>query len=458
MKKIIAIAVVLAMCILPAWAILQDESAAVTENVTIRPESNYVVWVSTDPVPYQGMYGNALNFTSDPYNDVVRYVNMEITLADLKTSDGYTSSPVWNEPYYVVCLDGNENESINIRIVPVADNPLIFLDKGEYTFNIVSTNCSYVSVSDNGRNHESTNIKDGKGTIEIELSKTAALSVSGNYGGGEYVPWTEVYITYNIDPTPTSRPDVSSYNGTVTIQTDLGVWHKYTTNETITGQVHCSSWWGSTGMYIFEEGSAEEAAFVETVVNANLTKASTPMPEYVTISGKHAAIYTCYSGSRSEVSLGVRDSPSDPYEYRYYKVSDQIVSSFDTTPYRFYSTSDFKIGVKYDPSQVKYVALKYSDPYDSKPYIPLQSGKLYDLEWETAGEYELVAIMYDDCTSMAPLEIEIYTENVAQADDFGMVFAAVAIILCVIAFGILFISGRRPKWKEDAGLTESEEE
>ena len=66
--------------------------------------------------------------------------------------------------------------------------------------------------------------------------------------------------------------------------------------------------------------------------------------------------------------------------------------------------------------------------------------------------------MWDDTETMGPVEIDIYTENVAQADDYGMVFAAVAITLCVIAFGILFISGRRPKWKDNSGLTETEEE
>ena len=39
-----------------------------------------------------------------------------------------------------------------------------------------------------------------------------------------------------------------------------------------------------------------------------------------------------------------------------------------------------------------------------------------------------------------------------------MIFAVVAIVLCVMAFGILFLSGRRPKWGELEGLPSADTE
>ena len=464
MKRVIAIAVVLAMCMLPAAALLQDDSMAATENVTVRPHiSDYVVWVTTDKVTYpfdDYVYvNNPLFFSDNPYDDVVRYVNGEISFATLKTLDGYTTDG-WTGTHYVVCLEGYVTDNVDKRIVPVETAPLMFLDTGDYTYDIVDTNLSYVSVGDGGRNYESATIKEGKGTIEIELSKPAALQFSGNLSySGDWIPWTEAYITYNLDPVPTVRPDQSEFTDKATIQSNWGAWYKYTTETTFNGEVQRSSSWGKSNMYMFEEGSAEEADFVSNVIDKNLTGETVVPKNTITVENKRLVFYTCTDDDRSSIYLGVRPAGShDSYEYSSYNVSEEKVSKFDDTPYRFYSVSDYKIGVKYDTDNIKYVALRYPDPYDSRAFIPLESGKLYDLEWNTAGEYELVAVMWDDTETMGPVEIDIYTENVAQADDYGMVFAAVAITLCVIAFGILFISGRRPKWKDNSGLTETEED
>ena len=76
-----------------------------------------------------------------------------------------------------------------------------------------------------------------------------------------------------------------------------------------------------------------------------------------------------------------------------------------------------------------------------------------------AAEYELYAIPVSTSDStLQPIDIEIHTENVASPDSNGMMFAVVAIILCVIAFGILFLASRRPKWGEMEGLPSADTE
>jgi hypothetical protein len=97
--------------------------------------------------------------------------------------------------------------------------------------------------------------------------------------------------------------------------------------------------------------------------------------------------------------------------------------------------------------------------YDSASYgLYLASGRdlivipdnmVVELSTDISREYLLVFEPYVMNSSVAfEAEYKIYTEGLLEPDDNGTIFAVVTIGLCAVFFGLLFISGRKPKWKD----------
>ena len=423
-------------------------------------------------LPGQNYRGEAY-FTQNPYDEVVKYVNDEITLDELKTKCGYTTSRVAGTSYYYVSISGNGIdtwyngeivEATNVKYIQVMPK-YVFLDKGEYHISVTDTDLEdvYINGLNKSSRYDRIEIKDRTGSGDIVVSSQDAIWLTGNtYGGGiESLEntWREKNITYTMDPAPTQGEKKTDFDRTVKVLPDKE-WVKYTSKNALTGTYRIQ-----TNEYVmFKSGSAEETEFIANVIDKNLMDGSGYGSKTIEFNGENVVLYTC------------RESSTDLSSYVWLNKTVQIegggtreegeriectaekLSVSDVKPYKFYANYDFTIAVKYDTTKIRAVVMMYPGLQGTE-YAVLESERVYDFHMIYSAEYELYAMPVSDSNgTLEPAEIGLYTGNVGSPDSNGMIFAVVAIVLCVMAFGILFLSGRRPKWGELEGLPSADTE
>ena len=433
--------------------------------------SNTTRYIAT---PWQN-YSPEAYFTDDPYDEVVKYVNDEITLDELKTRCGYTleSSRVAGTSYYDVSISGdglytwNNNESVettNVKYIQVMPK-YVFLDKGDYHIEITDTDLDsvYIQGLNKSSRYNNIDIKDRTGSVELTVSYQDAIWVTGNtqsYGIRSLDnTWREKNIEYTIDPAPTQGEKKTDFDRTVKVLPDKE-WVKYTSKDTLTG-----TYSNSYNYYImFKSGSAEETEFIENVIDKNLIDGSGYGSKSLDFNGERVTLYTCRESSTS-LDSHIWLNTSVPMEGGGTRSESQLIdcdveklSVSDVKPFKFYANYDFTIAVKYDTSKIRAVVMMYPG-LGGTEYAVLESERIYDFHMIYSAEYELYAMPVTDANgTLSPAEIGLYTGNVANPDSNGMIFALVAIVLCVMAFGILFLSGRRPRWGELEGLPSADTE
>ena len=425
------------------------------ENGKIWVESQGPSTRFTNP---QSELNGDMYFTSDPYDVMVSYINGTIDLDTLKASCGYTSpyERVGGVSYYAASINGGNvgNASSYVRYIHVTPE-YIYVDEGTYYISITDTDCQnyvYLNATNPSCRYDSISIKERKGAGEIKVKASDMISFNCDSYGSTSVDdnWREQTITYTIDPAPSDGKKMTDFTKTVTVLTDME-WVRYTTVDSYTGEFHLNY----SDRYLFVQGSEEERLFLENVVDKGLMDASDYALPFVIADNQKIVAYDLRETSRW----------TDDYMYLYTKSLDpsksQVIAECDAEkmtisgvdPYKFYAKYDFTIAVHYDTSKVVAVVMMYSDITGNTNYSVLESDRVYDYHMKTASEYELYCIPVTSSDGViTPTEIGLYTENVGEADNMGTVFAIVAIVLCVIAFGTLFYAGRRPRWNDSAGL------
>ena len=155
-----------------------------------------------------------------------------------------------------------------------------------------------------------------------------------------------------------------------------------------------------------------------------------------------------YEGTNSRIYL----YPSGPYGSIY--CNAEYVDPQNI--YKVYADgySTFKFGADFDSS--KYSAYLVTKGMFNSNYILLEPNVLYTIDNSEGQEYSLLVIA-KSLSNGDPLNasISIQTVNVPVADESSDIFAVTAIAICVIVFGLLFISGRKPSWSK---VTEEKKE
>ena len=397
-------------------------------------------------------------FTENPYETVIRYINGEITLTELKASCGFTkmSSRIEGNSYYNVSISGSwSGDSVTpyVRFINVQPN-YIFLQKGEYHLNIVDTDLIRIRVNGLNENarYDTITIENKTGSSDLSVTSNDAIwftDDSDDWGTSLENSWREKKITYTLDPAPDQGQVITTFESTAEILPDKE-WIKMTTVNGVTGTYSLQNRY-----VMFVSGSDEEKEFLANVIDKGLIDGSGYGETILTVNGQTLVFYACRESSSWVPTNVWLTNESDPTrrESESFEVRSEKLSVSDVKPFKFYANYDFSIAVKYDTTKVKAVVMMFPTIYGSTNYSVMESGKLYEFHQVSAAEYELYAIPATSATAtLAPVEIEIHTDNVASPDDNGMIFAGVAIVLCAIAFCILFLSGRRPKWNEDTGL------
>ena len=447
-----------------ACFMLADYSDA-EDTITTHPYPNYYsnnsAWVSHSTVNYQ-MYGPSFNplwyyFNCDPYDQFSAYARGEIEESQL-TGRVLYSDLVYNQSYWIAGFDYNYSPFFSTDNIIITPQPF-YLEAGDYTINIIDTDCTYLCLRSVDGDGESISLTTGEKTtavIELSLSIPAAYYFEGS---GTDKPWRELTILYSIDPAVDVKK-VTDFNKTVRILSNRQ-WVRYTTEETITGSVQFSDTYMGP-YYLFEQGSAEENSFIENIVNKNLIDGSPYGSNTTSSHGKKVVIYQCSwidrGYNRNNFWLSIDPNFGTAYTNVGYYVDKEEIPTGSDDGSKFYAGKEFSIAVKYDTSKFLYVVMEFVNIVGQTEYAPLESERLYKFTADSAAEYAIYGVVRDDATEIGPDEIQIYTEGVAEKDDAGLIFAAIAIFLCALAFGTLFMAGRHPRWKDDAGLPETSEE
>ncbi|MBQ3735486.1 MAG: hypothetical protein II855_00990, partial [Candidatus Methanomethylophilaceae archaeon] len=349
-KMILALGITATMLAVVFAAVPGDDSeAAPGPSITTHPYySNCSTFVSNGPITYTGSgSGNTYYFTEDPTSDIHRVMRCEMAFNDLQTV-----SPVNGNDYWVMRYTYNTSLTGYTRLID--DVPLVFLDKGTWTVNVVSVSWSASNVYFSSNNtSQFIPLTDGHGSSEqFNIDRPLAYTFST---GDNSTPWYAQTVTYSTDPVSSKTP-APAYTGTAKLLSDYH-WKKYTTTATFTGEVQNSNY------IMFEKDSAEETAFINNIVNLNKYDGSAYANNPITVDSKQVVLYACekisnWSSSVPSIYLGV-DSGSG-YVYNNYNVTTTEVPTGTEVNSKITVNPQFSIAVQFDTSRIQYVKMTQS--------------------------------------------------------------------------------------------------
>ena len=485
-NKLLVLGIALVMCAIPLMAI-SDDSTAVPATQTTYAYSKYGTYacVSEDARTYYG--GSSGTYPvyyfpeagGSPYDNVLKFVKGEISYETLM-ADSVT--PDYGLNYYEVVFPLNSGGyDIGYRVIDVTPR-LIFLEAGAHTIYItgcgeitklVIRSADYLSGSD--YSSKSIAITDGKGSIKLESNIPQAYLFDIDYSGTQ-LDWASNPITYYIDPYDEPKI-VTDFNRTAKVLSNKQ-WIRQTSEYTLDGTVVIGNYYSSDHMYYFAEGSEKEKEFVKNVVDMNTSDTTgytddtyiseSPKPpgyRMIDLNGKRIVAYQCVTmGDYISNNLWVNgkyDPSTHSIDYDAYRngisIDTEKIPTGETDGSKFYADKGFSIAVDYDTSRFVFVAIKFTTTYGMVQYGPLQPGRLYSFDMKNAAEYEIYGMLKEDATDIGPMEVRFYTEGVPATDNYGLVFAVVAVLLCALAFGTLFYAGMHPKWSDEVGLPDASE-
>lgn len=194
------------------------------------------------------------------------------------------------------------------------------------------------------------------------------------------------------------------------------------------------------GRYVVNviKGSPQEEKFLREVVDTYTTSPSIDYSLGYTFSLDSASTVRCYT-------------LSDPlYSYDYYYVDGERIEGEGTPMSDEYKESFYvaankttSIAVKYDSSKYKV----YLVSGESK--ISLPDSIVVNINVDVSREYTIcVDPLVSNSIDSFYCTYQLYLDGLPESDDNAVIFAVVAIVICAVFFGLLLISGKKPKWKD----------
>ncbi len=463
MKKFIAVSFVALLCISSLPFILMNEPVEAETKGILHPYFTDSISVSVVSIEYRMVevdyegghyyeqdrrFGYDFKYyLEDPLPMITEYVNGE--------RGSITQGKSYNEliegvSYWAVYFNDNNIDSRYddwnwTKLWLKRD--VLFFPTGIYTIECTSNNMggtqSYLSSITRGS--ESSKIKDGNGTIQLDVARPMTYYLYSYASGPSPVSdegkfsWT---MEYKITP---SLPEQKIVDCTKSIKVGTDkYWEKYELNGYVSSGTYGYN--NSSGRAVlFVTGSTEEREFFSNVVEKGIADLSGYTTNKITLtSSSRVTMYVLNDGSSSYRNNKIRlydetTGSEGSYSYDY--------TAYEGTKYEFYAGNSYSIAVEYDTSKYSWAILR-----SNESIIYMESGKLYDVSVIKSSSYSLSVVTRDSSVSIDSADIMVYTENVSDPDDNGVIFAAVSIGFCAIAFFLLFHYGRRPRWKENTGL------
>lgn len=332
----------------------------------------------------------------------------------------------------------------------------IVKDSYEYTSNLYKSHEEYNKIHLDVGTYTFEFSRDGRldysesSSISFEFATAEEKNITVTEAGFYYFNPNNLYvhdydalvpIYYNMSPAPSSD----------SIQTD--VEHDDISSSTVyrwyKGEFNLSS--GDHNLYArnsynynwcFIKGSTEEIDFVNDIIRANVVSVDHNYPYSLGTS------FALDSAATIVMYSLVKEYLIEDIEYRVDNNDSDVV------PELFYGGEDYeavyvgandevKIGATYDSKKHVLFLVSFDE------MIMLPCGEYINVSTVAAKEYEIIAIpLVTNDISCFEVEYQLYTEGVPKSDSLAPLFAAVSIGLCAVFFGLLFISGRKPKWKD----------
>ena len=464
MRKIIPLFLVAILCMTSVVIVCSEDSGADTVTGTIHPYSKdaklYYSTVSRvyDKSVYDYYFQSGhMYYTYDPATVVTKYANRESdSLGDYVVYDSEkrnlkNGTEYWDVYYQRYSSDPGDSpwmfKSVALRM------EAIYLPSGTYEIKFTSSNmdetrCRLEPVAGYIYTSEFTN---GTGTVKLPLTESSSFYVEANNTGRYSTSYDGLdwVMQYTITP---AVPEMKTVDCEKTVTTGTNkVWVRYESDSTVSAGTYRLM---KDNCFVFAKGSAQEKEFLTNVVDKGLTDTSGYTPRYFELT------------SSSYVDIYMIGSVGDSLYKQYFSVEryksggwtwmEDGIEAYPTVMtknenYTFYGGQNFSIAVDFDTSEYIYVMLT-----TGSSAVCMEPKKLYSIKSVTAAEYELYAIMADGSTApLSSATIKIHTEGVNEPDNYGVIFAVVAILFCAVAFFLLFYHGRRPKWDEMTGLPTS---
>ena len=407
-------------------------------NVEVLKLDVYVAESPYDESSYKTTFAvSAGTYTYDGPEAYLIIGGYEIYLSDTgyipcDSSNAYFRS--FNESYWYRMIDKGSfvNESVeldNVMMTTRGDQigDELYIPGG--TYKMTFSEDGYLSLL--GSYHDySFNADEEK---EYTLPEGCYRYTSYNYYG-------QFMVSYKFNPEPSLEYVDDTYEFVESSTTTQYMWYKSVVR--LDAGEHNISYYNYEAIYYLESQHDLENMFLTNVVDGNMT--TIPDSYYYT-----------------QPNTFTLDSAMDVTIY-------VLIDNFDYTGYSMYYID----GNYYDDpgerlSVVKndYIYVSANNPvtvalkYDSSKYfmylmcgeelIGIPSGIVIDIDTDVSKEYQLVAeAKVKDSADSFTCQYEIYTDGLPESDDNAIVFAVVAIAICAVFFGLLLVSGRKPKWKD----------
>ena len=249
----------------------------------------------------------------------------------------------------------------------------------------------------------------------------------------------EMSINYDISPEVHEVPlDDTMELEECTVGTQYMWYRKVIHLSAGTHEVWCNN--NGDWTYFLESDGEKESMFLSTVIGSYRTS----IPEEYRPSMYHISLDRSMDVTFYFLS---RDVDDGRYKFNiddtlYYEWGESMYSVHSESVY-VSANSSVKIGAKYDSS--KYVLYLI----DGEDMIALPAGALIEIITDISKEYTIAAYAnISDSKDAFSCQYEVYMEGIPEPDDNAPLFAALCIGLCVVFFGLLLYSGRKPKWKD----------
>lgn len=428
-----------------------DDSDAAYEYVAV---SESQTWYRTvEKIHYNSFSPSSRNellSTDDRDSEFQKFVDGEKLIDELT---GFVTSVPWSaggDDYYVYWMKPEYSSETTYQgyestpFVPTKGTDLLVMDPGMYTIKVTG-----VRVGTNSIESDVTAYSlDGDRIKEFEINEEETVY---------FVSPTTLYFK-NPDNSRACSPTVS-----FTSSKEISTPEKGTGENSIKLSLgYCwvaNDYYLSAGdyrfngqiSYIFEPNSDAERSFLNDIVLNNVSDVPSAYDAYradigtIALSGGNYTMYRIgWENSDAEdcTLYYERNSASGNANSQRCTVYDNYDRSF-----RFFvpANSSFSVCVEYDMSA--FVVIMERNGYDEE--IALASGYVYNFEYGQANEYS-ISVDTRHYSNNPPLyaELKYSVTGESDSDSAAPAFAVLAVVLCVIPFALLGLSGLRPKWSK----------
>lgn len=437
-RKAIAIALVLMMVATSLVFIPSDDSDA--ESEVYRGASYYspdLYWYRSD--------GISFTYTGEkpPHTFYADLNELDVKDAEFDAyihgGPEYENSPLIDGHNYTVYWKSmDQSKSADKTFFVKGNCDEIYLNGGSYEIKIMDI--TYLFGSSGTVAFVRSYGFGGYTNVEYEIKKGETYAFSSNdfnaYWFRTYS--TPVLVEYEINAKSVATDLGSTRVSDVSIN-NIYAWYK--TDVSLSGLYSIDP-----EQIMFEKGSKDEKRFVEEIVSKNLYYSySEPDPYNSLKDGYYEGTFVIYKLCKS-VNLREKDSIS------IYNDTGRITSFMNIVLERqtedkvhLFSTaySQFTIAIgDYDTEKYS-MYLVYS-----ASAIPLGPNSVYTIDNRAAKTYTLVVENKNNDTDSLYTTVAISVEGTSEEESNPDLFAGICIGLCILVFGIILISGKKPKWSK----------